>query len=45
MSIKSKKTYYPPRTFDDDLELFVTLYEQKGWAFSGKPFLILLDKY
>ena len=30
-----KKSYYPPKTFDDDLEALVLLFEQKGWIFSG----------
>jgi hypothetical protein len=35
MKPSNKKTYYPPKTFDDDLEGFVKLYEKKGWSFSG----------
>ena len=35
MSITKKKHYYPPRTFDDDMESFVRLCEEKGWSFSG----------
>jgi hypothetical protein len=31
----SKKTYYPPKTFDDDLDGLVKLFETKGWSFSG----------
>ncbi|MCC6521559.1 MAG: hypothetical protein IT373_02760 [Polyangiaceae bacterium] len=30
-----KKTYYPPKTFDDDLANLAALFQQKGWAFSG----------
>ena len=35
MSTLNKKTYYPPKTFDDDLEGLVLLFEEKGWVFSG----------
>lgn len=31
----SKKTYYPKKTFDDDLAAFVALYVKKGWSFSN----------
>lgn len=34
-SKKGKKTYYPPKTFDDDLEGLIDLYVAKGWSFSG----------
>jgi len=29
------RTYYPPRTFDDDLAGLVSLYKSKKWSFSG----------
>ena len=29
------RTYYPPKTFDDDLVAFVELFGQKKWTFSG----------
>lgn len=29
------KTYYPPKTFDDDLAGFVELYKASGWTFSN----------
>jgi hypothetical protein len=35
MKASTKRTYYPPRTFDDDLEALVKLFDQKAWAFSG----------
>lgn len=35
MGAINRKTYYPPRTFDDDLDGFVKLCEAKGWNFSG----------
>jgi hypothetical protein len=31
----TKKTYYPPKTFDDDLDGLARLCQSKGWAFSG----------
>ena len=31
----AKRTYYPPKTFDDDLANFVALYKAKQWSFSG----------
>ncbi|MBI2568693.1 MAG: hypothetical protein HYV63_16855 [Candidatus Schekmanbacteria bacterium] len=31
----AKKTYYPSKTFDDDLAGFVDLFKQRGWMFSG----------
>ncbi len=35
MKAANKKTYYPPKTFDDDVEGFVKLLLDKGWSFSG----------
>ena len=29
------KTYYPPKTFDDDLAGLVDLYDKSGWSFSN----------
>lgn len=31
----NKKTYYPPKTFDDDYDALVQLFKDKKWAFSG----------
>ncbi|MBI2571824.1 MAG: hypothetical protein HYV63_32850 [Candidatus Schekmanbacteria bacterium] len=31
----SKRTFYPPKTFDDDLAGLVDLFKQRGWTFSG----------
>ncbi|MBI5481473.1 MAG: hypothetical protein HY906_21625 [Deltaproteobacteria bacterium] len=33
-----KRTYYPPKTFDDDLAAFAALAKSKGWTFSGVDF-------
>jgi len=30
-----KKTYYPAKTFDDDIDAFSKLYKEKGWTFSN----------
>lgn len=30
-----KKTYYPPKTFDDDLDSLARLCQVQGWSFSG----------
>jgi hypothetical protein len=30
-----KKTYYPAKTFDDDIDAFSKLYKDKGWTFSN----------
>lgn len=30
-----KKTYYPSKTFDDDIDAFSKLYQEKGWSFSN----------
>ncbi len=30
-----KKTYYPAKTFDDDIDAFAKLYKDKGWTFSN----------
>ncbi|MCK9460766.1 MAG: hypothetical protein M0R80_14095 [Proteobacteria bacterium] len=30
-----KKTYYPAKTFDDDLDGLARLFQSKGWEFSG----------
>jgi hypothetical protein len=35
------KTYYPPKTFDDDLAGLVNLYKAKKWAFSGVDLALL----
>ena len=32
---RDKRTYYPSKTFDDDLESFVKLAKSEGWHFSG----------
>ncbi len=29
------RTYYPPRTFDDDLVALVALYKSSNWSFSN----------
>jgi hypothetical protein len=31
----AKKVFFPPKTFDDDLQAFAELYKNKGWSFSG----------
>jgi len=31
----SKKTYYPAKTFDDDLTALANLFQEKKWTFSG----------
>lgn len=31
----AKKTYYPPKTFDDDLTALANLFKSKGWSFSN----------
>jgi hypothetical protein len=31
----TKRTFYPPKSFDDDLEAFVRLARTEGWYFSG----------
>ena len=31
----NKKTYYPTKTFDDDIDAFSKLYKEKGWTFSN----------
>ena len=40
---KEKKTFYPPKTFDDDLDAFVKLFFAKGWSFSGVDGAVLKD--
>ena len=30
-----KKTYYPAKTFDDDIDAFSKLFKDKGWTFSN----------
>jgi hypothetical protein len=35
---KTGKTYYPPKTFDDDLASLVELYKNENWSFSGVDF-------
>ena len=30
-----KRTYFPPKTFDDDLAGLVDLFKEKKWTFSG----------
>jgi hypothetical protein len=42
MATKTKKTYYPSKTFDDDLAAFAALYQKKGWSFSGVDTATLL---
>ena len=32
---RGKRTYYPSKTFDDDLDAFVELAKREGWHFSG----------
>lgn len=32
---RDKRTYYPSKTFDDDLEAFAELARSEGWHFSG----------
>ena len=34
----SKKTYFPQKTFDDDLDAFAQLGSSHGWVFSGVDF-------
>ena len=34
----TKRVFYPPRSFDDDLECFVQLARAEGWHFSGVDF-------
>src|SRR5205085_143297 len=36
-----KRTYYPPKTFDDDLTGLVNLYGQKKWSFSNIDIKVL----
>lgn len=31
----NKKTYYPAKTFDDDIDAFSKLFKDKGWSFSN----------
>jgi hypothetical protein len=31
----NKRTYFPQKTFDDDLSAFVQLVQSAGWTFSG----------
>lgn len=31
----NKRTFYPPRTFEQDLQTFVQLASEQGWHFSG----------
>jgi hypothetical protein len=31
----SKRTFHPPKTFDDDLEMFIQLAKAEEWRFSG----------
>ena len=38
-----RKTYYPTKIFDDQLDALVKLYKSKGWTFSGVD-LLALDK-
>lgn len=38
-----KKTYYPTKTFDDNIDGLAKLYQDKGWAFSGIDGRRLLD--
>ena len=33
--MKLKKTCYPPKTFDDNLDSLVRLIQAKGWEFPG----------
>ena len=33
--MKLKRTCYPPKTFDDNLDSLVRLIQEKGWAFPG----------
>ncbi len=34
-SMTIKKTYYPAKTFDDDIDAFSKLFKDKGWSFSN----------
>ena len=38
----TKKTYYPTKTFDDDVERLANLFKEKGWSFSGVDVDLLL---
>lgn len=38
MPRSTRKTYYPARTFDDDLTGFVQLAKEHKWSFSGVDF-------
>jgi hypothetical protein len=31
----TRKTYYPAKTFDDDLERLANLFREKNWSFSN----------
>lgn len=35
---KNKKTYFPQKTFDDDIDAFAQLAVSSGWTFSGVDF-------
>jgi hypothetical protein len=35
LPVARKKTYYPAKTFDDDLDGLAKLYKAKGWSFSN----------
>jgi hypothetical protein len=39
----NKRTYFPQKTFDDDLDAFAQLCQAQGWTFSGVDTKQLLE--
>ncbi|MBI5497239.1 MAG: hypothetical protein HY904_19655 [Deltaproteobacteria bacterium] len=40
---KKKRTYFPPKTFDDDLVALAALFKRKGWSFSNVDIAALTE--
>jgi hypothetical protein len=38
-----RRTHYPPKTFDDDLDALARLFQSKGWEFSGVDTAALIE--
>jgi hypothetical protein len=38
-----KRTHYPPKTFDDDLDALARLFQSKGWQFTGVDTAALIE--
>lgn len=38
-----KRTHYPPKTFDDDLDALARLFQSKGWEFTGVDTAALIE--